>query len=225
MHFLVIGGTGRIGSLVIEEALSRGHQVTALVRSSTSVTAKDGLLLVEGSPLKPEDVDRAFQANPSSTPTTVVVALNARRVSDSPFSAPSPDTPQRLMADSVSNAIASMKKYGADKIVINSSAGTADSYDSLNCLMKMVVTYSNMKYQMVDHNAVDTETRASGVNFVIVRPAMFVEGEAAEVKVYPDDGKGSGFMPKISRASVARFMVAKASETTEFDGRAPVISN
>lgn len=225
MHLLMIGGSGRIGSLVIEEALSRGHQVTALVRNPSSLTARNNLLVVEGTPLKTGDVDMAFEADPSSTPTAVVVALNARRASDSPFSAPSPDTPQRMMADSVANAVVSMKKYGASKIVINSSVGTADSYDSLNCLMKGVMSYTNMKHQMVDHNAVDSETRKSGVNFVLVRPTMFTDGEAADVKVYPDDGAGSGFVPKISRGSVAQFMVVKALETDEFDGRAPVISN
>lgn len=83
---------------------------------------------------------------------------------------------------------------------------------------------TNMKYQMEDHNAVDAETRGSGVDFVLVRPAMLTEGSEAEVKVHGDDGQGSGFMPKINRESVAGFIV-KAAQGSEFVGRSPVISN
>ncbi|KAK9421310.1 putative TrkA-N domain dehydrogenase [Seiridium unicorne] len=225
MHFLMIGGSGRTGQLIIDEALVRGHQVTALVRKSSSLAPRNNLTTVEGTPTKPEDIDRAFEADASSTPTAVVVALNARRTSDSPFAAPSPDTPPRMMADSVANAITAMKKYGARKIVINSSMGAGSSIDGLNCLLRPVFLYSNMRFQMDDHNAVDEETRKAGVDFVLVRPAMLAEGAPAEVKVYGDDGKGSGFMPKITRESVARFMVVEALEGHEYDGRAPVITN
>lgn len=109
MHILIIGGNGRTGQLVIEKAISQGHQVTALVREATSLQPQDNLSIVEGTPINISDIDRAFVAGASrtysATPDAVIVTLNARRVSDSPFSAPSPDTPKRLMADSVANAI------------------------------------------------------------------------------------------------------------------------
>lgn len=117
-----------------------------------------------------------------------------------------------------------MKKHGVRKIVIMSSSGTGSSFASLNFLMRLVFTTTNMKYQMEDHNAVDAEIRKSGVDFVLVRPAMLTEGPEAEVKVHGDDGKGSGFLPKISRESVAGFLM-KAVQGSEFIGRSPVISN
>ncbi|KAH6654711.1 putative TrkA-N domain dehydrogenase [Truncatella angustata] len=224
MHFLMIGGSGRTGQLIIEEALRRGHQVTALVRTSASLEARDNLTIVEGTPLNTSDIGRAFNATLESRPTAVVVALNARRTSDSPFSAPSPDTPPRLMADSVANVISVMKKYGTHKIIINSSMGTGSSIEGLGALVRPVFAYTNMKFQMIDHNAVDEETRAAGVNFVLVRPVMLSEGAASEVKVYSEDGKGAG-CKKITRKSVARFMVVEALEGDKYDGRAPVISN
>lgn len=223
MHFLIIGGSGRTGQLIIDEGITRGHQFTALVRKSSSLETRDNVTTVEGTPLNPADLDKAFTAT-ESVPTAVVVALNARRAGDSPFAAPSPDTPPRLMADSVANSISSMKRYGVHKIVIMSSMGTGSSFAGLNCLMQQLFTKSNMRLQMEDHNAVDAETRKSGVDFVLVRPSMLVEGLASKVKVHPDDGKGSGFMPKITRASVARFML-EALEGDNYVGRAPVIAN
>jgi putative NADH-flavin reductase len=53
----LFGATGMIGSRILSEALSRGHQVTAIVRDPAKVTAKSPLLKVEiGDVLKPESV-------------------------------------------------------------------------------------------------------------------------------------------------------------------------
>jgi hypothetical protein len=64
----------------------------------------------------------------------------------------------------------------------------------------------------------------AGRTFVMVRPAMLTEGMSAKVRVFGDDGKGVAWMPKISRSTVAGFMVDAADEDT-YDGRSPVITN
>lgn len=111
------------------------------------------------------------------------------------------------------------------KIVVLSSVGTGESLANVNWLMQLTFTYTNMKYSREDHNAAYQELRkADGVSWVAARPWMLKDGDAADVKVFPDDGKGAGFMPRISRASVARFIV-DAAETSRYDGRAPVITN
>lgn len=174
-----------------------------------------------------DDIARALAT--SNTPVdAVLVTMNARRVSDSPFAAPDPvNSPPRLMADSVRNAIVAMKgaSPSVPKIVAMSSVGTGSSLNNVNCLMRLVFDYTNMRHSREDHDAVDQELRnANNIKFVEVRPWMLKDGESAEVKVYDDDGKGAGFMPKISRASVAKFMV-KAAETSQYDGQSPVITN
>ncbi|WP_138751206.1 NAD(P)-dependent oxidoreductase [Paenibacillus sinopodophylli] len=47
MKIAVIGATGRVGSRIVEEAKSRGHQVTAIVRNSAKLTQTDGLHILE----------------------------------------------------------------------------------------------------------------------------------------------------------------------------------
>ena len=56
-----------------------------------------------------------------------------------------------------------------------------------------------MRHQFADHDAVDkmvreaaAETAGSAVDFVMVRPVMMVDGDAAEVKDHGDDGKHAG---------------------------------
>ena len=204
-----------------------GHEVIALVRNETSLVQRAGLTVVMGSPLNKDDIARAIAT--STTPVDVVlVTLNARRVSDSPFAAPDPvNSPPRLLADSVRNAIEAMRGASPPvrKIVAMSSVGTGSSWNNLNWLMRLTFTHTNMRYSREDHDAVDKELKsAESLRFVEVRPWMLADGEAAEVKVYGDDGKGAGFMPKITRASVAKFMI-EAAETSKYDGKSPVITN
>src|SRR5260370_14779728 len=55
MKLFVVGATGRTGRHVTEQALARGHSVTAIVRNTGSFDPQDGLKIVSGDPL---DVDQ-----------------------------------------------------------------------------------------------------------------------------------------------------------------------
>ncbi|KAI1330677.1 NAD-dependent epimerase/dehydratase-like protein [Xylariaceae sp. FL0255] len=225
MQLLVLGASGRTGQLIVEHALSKGHTVIALVRSKSnfSLASRVGVTVVEGTPLKLGDMKMAF-TTPSIKPDAVLVALSMKRVTDSPFSALAPNTPPRLMEDSVANALTVMKEQGTKRIVIMNSWGAGNSWQSLNFLLRPVFKYTPMSQGLKAHNAIDEETRKSGLEFVLLRPTILTDLDAGPVKVHPADGTGVGFMPKISRGSVAEFMVA-ACQGDEFVGTSPVISN
>lgn len=52
---VVIGITGRVGSRIATELLSRGHQVTGIARKVDSVAARERLTLKEGDATSPQD--------------------------------------------------------------------------------------------------------------------------------------------------------------------------
>ena len=54
MKIAIIGATGHVGTRLIDEALRRGHQVTAIARTASKLPARAGLTT--------EDVDVADQA-------------------------------------------------------------------------------------------------------------------------------------------------------------------
>ncbi|TGJ80646.1 hypothetical protein E0Z10_g8118 [Xylaria hypoxylon] len=223
MQFLVLGGSGRTGKLIVEEAISKGHSVVALVRSPSSLAARPGLTTIQGTPTNHEDIMRAFGALPTH-PDAVLVALSLKRVSDSPFAAISPDAPDRIMEDSVANAISAMKDFGTNRITILSQWGAGDSWSSMIFPLRAMFKHANMKYGLAAHNALDEETRQSGVEFVLARACVLADGDAAPIRVYPDDGTSIGLFPKVTRASVAKFMI-EACEKDDFVGKSPVISN
>lgn len=64
LKIALFGSTGRIGTRILNEALSRGHQVTAIVRDATQQTGKrPGLEYKTGDVLKPESVTAATKGN------------------------------------------------------------------------------------------------------------------------------------------------------------------
>lgn len=81
-----------------------------------------------------------------------------------------------------------------------------------------------MSYQFDDHDLVDQEMKESGMDYTLVRPVVLADGEDRPVKEYGDSGKGVGLTCKITRTSVAGYLV-KAAETNELIGRTPVIAN
>jgi putative NADH-flavin reductase len=71
MKIALIGGTGFVGSAVLEELLQRGHQVTALARDPAKYTARDGLAVV-----KADVLDAAQVADAVRGTDAVVSAYN-----------------------------------------------------------------------------------------------------------------------------------------------------
>ncbi|CZS79667.1 unnamed protein product [Fusarium graminearum] len=226
MHFLIIGATGRNGSLAVQEALSRGHTVTALVRNTTTakLPSHSNLTLVQGVPTSESDITQAFTT--PQAPQVVITALAQVRVTESPFAALRPDTTPDFLAVSMKALIAAINNSNSPKpkIVVNSSQGAGSSWSSMNLPGKMIFSHGSMGMGLKDHNVVDRLVRESGLVFVLSRPVMLAEGEAKPVKVWPDDGKGCAWMPKITRESVGKWLV-DAAESSEWDGKAPVLSN
>ncbi|VTO87246.1 unnamed protein product [Fusarium graminearum] len=226
MHFLIIGATGRNGSLAVQEALSRGHTVTALVRNTTTakLPSHSNLTLVQGVPTSESDITQALTI--PQAPQVVITALAQVRVTESPFAALRPDTTPDFLAVSMKALIAAINNSNSPKpkIVVNSSQGAGSSWSSMNLPGKMIFSHGSMGMGLKDHNVVDRLVRESGLVFVLSRPVMLAEGEAKPVKVWPDDGKGCAWMPKITRDSVGKWLV-DAAESSEWDGKSPVLSN
>ena len=60
MRLFVIGATGKTGSEIVNLALTRGHQVTAFVRSPQKLSPAGSLTIVRGDPRHPETIAAAL---------------------------------------------------------------------------------------------------------------------------------------------------------------------
>ncbi|TVY35100.1 Flavin reductase (NADPH) [Lachnellula subtilissima] len=220
MQILMIGGSGRTGRVVIEEALSKGHTITALVRKQTSLSPCSGLTIIEGTLTGPS-IEKAIVSSPVP-PSAVIVTLASVRASDSPFSAPI--SPPSMMTDAHIALIAAMKTHGIRRLVTMSAFGVGDSMPNLILPMRFILSHSGVAYGYRDHIGGEKVIRSSGLDWTIVKPAMLKDGERKEVTVWGNQGKGIGMMPKASRASVAGFLV-KCAGSDEWNGMTPVIAD
>ena len=63
MKIALIGGTGFVGSALLEELLRRGHSVTALARHPAKFAARPGLAVVAADALDPTQVAQAAEGH------------------------------------------------------------------------------------------------------------------------------------------------------------------
>lgn len=215
-HILVLGGSGRTGRLVIEEALRRGHAVTSLVRDPSAVVPGDRLTVVEGSPLRPDDVDLAMRGTHA-----VIVALSNVGSSDWPWARQV--SPPDLLSEAVRTVTDAMRSRGLKRVVLLSALGTGDSVTSVPFLLRWTTGFLRLGTVYADHERADDELRRSGLDWTIVRPTV-LSGSAHRRPVVI---AGPGSWPnsvRISRADVAAYLV-DAIDNEQLIGTAPVISS
>lgn len=63
MNIALIGGTGFVGSALLQELLQRGHRVTALARDTSKYETRDGLKVVQADVLDSQQVARAVEGH------------------------------------------------------------------------------------------------------------------------------------------------------------------
>ena len=144
MKLLVLGASGRTGQSMVSQTLSRGHQVTALVRNPDSITAHDGLTLVKGTPTNAADLAGAEQGNDA-----ILVALNNPRTSDAPWAKP-------ITTDKILTAVAqNITSLGEKRVVFLSAAGVGDSFQSAPWFMRFMIKRTNLSYAYADQNSAE----------------------------------------------------------------------
>src|SRR3989442_5763564 len=110
MRIFVIGATGHTGTQIVDLALSRGHEVTAFVRSPNKIGRKDPRLRVLAG--DPHNVEQLTSALPGHD--VVLSALGVRP--------PQAFRPHTLVQDCAASTVAAMTRTGVRRLVLVSAA-------------------------------------------------------------------------------------------------------
>ena len=145
---LIIGGSGRTGLHLLEQAAQRGHTVRALVRKPEAVKAPPGAKLVKGTPEKLDDLREAMKGTEA-----VIVAHNNSRASDNPW-AKQINSPT-FMTDTARSILAVMGEQHVKRVVFLSAIGVGDSWPTIPWLFRTFIKLSNIKIGYADHDGVD----------------------------------------------------------------------
>src|SRR5579863_3464252 len=116
MRVVLYGATGMIGTRILKELLSRGHNVTAVVRDPSKLTAQNNLTIEKGDMLDADNIAKVAKG------ADVVI---------SSYGPPSgPQGPDPAKANQLSEAtralLAGVRRAGAPRIIMVGGAGSLE---------------------------------------------------------------------------------------------------
>lgn len=205
MKLIIFGATGTVGTLVVDQALEQGHEVTAFTRDPAKVERRhDRLAVVGGDVMNVEAVTDAVAGHDA-----VIVTLGAGRSGG-------------VRAPGTRAIIDAMRATGVRRLIVQSTMGAGDSRSNLNFFWKRIMFGLLLRPAYADHQEQERIVRNSDVDWTIVRPGAFTDGPrtgAYRREIGPDEKS----QLKIARADVADFLLTQVDDDT-YVRRTPAIS-
>ena len=154
MRILLVGATGRTGRLVLEGALGRGHEVTALVRKNTDLAPTKGLTVIQGDVLSPGDLRLAIPGC-----DVVVSVLGRHNKAD-----------RTLLQDGARAMLAALPSTSSRYIVVSQGL-LFPSMNPMIAVLRFVLAAA-----VADSRAMEFLVKRSALEWTIVRPPQLTNG-------------------------------------------------
>ncbi len=191
MKILILGATGPTGQLLVQQALNKFYQVTALVRNPAKFNlSNQNLTVIKGDVLDKTSFTKALKEQDA-----VLVALGTGASLQS----------SNLMLQAITHLIPAMQAAKVQRVILLSAFGVGATFAQANFIQKIIFSLP-LKNIYADKAKANALLGNSALNWTIVCPVKLTNGpytgfcNAAEK--LPMKG-----MPKISRADVASFML------------------
>lgn len=187
MRLFILGATGGTGRALIDQALKRGHQVTAFVRSPQKLGApRTGLTVVRGNPRSETDLSAALPRH------------------DAVVSALGPPGPGRttILRDGARSTVAAMKAAGQRRLLVVSAAVLFPHSGALTAVLRATL----LRNVAADSAAMEQTVMESGFDWTIARPPRLTNGPLTG-RYRVEDGKLPRGRLVVSRADVAHFLL------------------
>jgi putative NADH-flavin reductase len=193
MKLFVIGATGRTGREIVQQALARGHHVTAFVRSPESNTLKnERLSVLKGNAMAEDQLFDGMQNHDA-----VVSTLGPREVFK----------PSSLLHDSALATTRAMNRSGVRRLVVLSAAAHFPGIP--NRIASFI-----MRNHMRDSLAMEEIVKASGLDWTIARPPRLTQEQYTTYRSREGAAPKMGFT--LARKAVAAFMLDAIEQERHF---------
>ncbi|HXH45387.1 MAG TPA: SDR family oxidoreductase [Bradyrhizobium sp.] len=207
-NILVLGATGGTGRLIVNEALARGYNVTALVRSAEKAGDLEGARLVTGDAREADLLRDALKGQEA-----VVSALGTPA---------SPFREVTLLSAATRALVDAMKSEQVARLVAITGIGAGDSAGHGGFLFDKLIHPLLLRHVYEDKNRQEAIVRASGLDWVLVRPAILNDKAGrGGVRALEDLSRFHG--GTVSREDVARFVLDQLG-SDQWLGRSPLIA-
>jgi putative NADH-flavin reductase len=184
VKLFVIGATGRTGLEVVQQALARGHDVTAFVRSPESIALRDQRLSVlKGDVLEENQLSEAMRNHDA-----VISTLGPRH----------PFKPSSLLQDAAVATTRAIKRAAVKRLLILSAAAHFPGIP--NRIASFI-----LRNHMRDSRAMEEVVQDSGLDWTIARPPRLTQEDYSTYRSREDAAPKMGFT--VPRKAVAAFML------------------
>ncbi len=193
MKILVIGAGGRTGRAVLEQAVGAGHEVTAFVHKADELGTTN-VRVIEG-----DAADSAAMNQAVLGQDAVLDTIGGK----TPYK-------ETTLESSVANTIIkAMQKNGVRRLVVTSMLGEGESKANATIFVRLLVA-TFLRGANKDKAAMVSAVKSSGLDWVILRPAILTDDPATgNVRVFDAEAGEKAY--KITRADLASFMIAQLS--------------
>lgn len=212
MKVVIIGGTGRAGRCIAEQALARGWSTTVLGRSASAQTVPAGACAVAGDATDPETLGRALEGD-----SVVISALSIPRAGPSPFARVT--GPADLHSRSARCLLAAMQHAGARRLVKISAQGVGTSAPLAGLGFRWLVYTSNLGPAFRDHAVADEIIMGSALDWTVLRPPMLSVGSLGREgsgRVSAREDLATGTFTRLPREDLACFVLDIVPDPTWF---------
>jgi putative NADH-flavin reductase len=187
MNVVVFGASGRTGRLVVEQALEKGHSVTAFVRDRPADTLEHPKLrVVVGDVLDAGAVDAAIAGQEA-----VVSTLG-----------PGTGRHDTICSESIARIIEAMKRHTVPRLIVITAATDIEG----GFLFDKVVRPLFLREVYEDKERQEMAIFKSGLEWTVVRPPILRDGPRTGAYRLAIDAAPKGGW-RVSRADVADFIV------------------
>jgi putative NADH-flavin reductase len=199
MRIVVFGANGPTGRQLVDQALTAGHEVTAVTRRPDDVTARAGLTVVAADVADPDAVDAALAGSDA--------VLSALGVPPTP-------KPITVYSQGANTIIAAMHRHGVKRLVTVSSSVMDPTWRPtgeffFNNVMDPLVNRRIARTAHDDMRRMEAVVRASDLDWTIARPSgLFDHPTVTPYEVAEDVADGLF----TARADLAASMLAQLTD-------------
>ncbi len=187
IRLFVIGATGRTGRLLVEQALGRGHHVTAFGRNAGSLKRASKLSIAVGDVRSSEELAAALPGH-----DVAVSALGHGSAAD-----------RTLLHDAAAAMLAAIEPSGVRRAIVVSQGLAFPSANPIVLLLKWLLART-----LSDSLAMEHLVRSADIDWTIVRPPRLKSGGAARGYRVHRNALGSRW--SMQRADLATFLLDEA---------------
>jgi putative NADH-flavin reductase len=197
MKLLIFGSTGSIGRQVVEQALEQGHTVTAFARDPAKLSIKHAHLKVaQGDVMDLASVEKAVQGQDA---VVCVLGSGGKRKGT-------------IRSEGTRQIIRAMETAGIRRFICQTTLGAGDSWGNLNFFWKYIMFGTLLRDVFADHEKQESYVKQSHLDWTIVRPGAFVDGNRTGKYRHGFPGTDKTSKLKISRADVADFILKQLTD-------------